>query len=105
MNTKGRLPTYVSPHYRDDRSMSKGVSQSRNQADASLLKSSKLAQSCVNETATTQDYTKRKVRRGHFQSDDEDEFDMVLTSQRNRTTNAANRLNISEAASFEVGYW
>jgi hypothetical protein len=70
-----------------------------------MLKSNKLAQSYVNETATTEDYTKRKVRRGHFQSDDEEEFDVVQTSQRNRVTNTVNRLNISEAASFEVGYW
>lgn len=72
MNVKVRLQTYVAPEYRDDRKTIRS-SRSENKSDLHFQREGRSRERNATASVNSQsDLTKRKIRRGHFQTDDVD---------------------------------
>jgi hypothetical protein len=104
MNTKIRLPTYVTPQYRDDRKTVRS-SRSNDRIDLQFQRDGKSRDTNVAPMNSQGELTKRKLRRGHFQTDDADSWEVTLDTIKHRFNNPAKTISSINANVKEIGAW
>lgn len=102
-----RLKTYISPEYTDTRNQSsKRILKQRGDKNITKIKSARGYSSYINETTSTDDYTKRKVRKGHFQNEDVEDFEANIQEIHNSMPiHGSSKHGESSRIHKEIGYW
>mmetsp|Transcript_29065 Transcript_29065/g.25705 ORF Transcript_29065/g.25705 Transcript_29065/m.25705 type:complete len:187 (+) Transcript_29065:643-1203(+) len=106
-NSKGRMPTYVTHKYRDDRAQPRRSSHYyKNSTGKATIKSARNYVNQMNTSHSTEDYTKRKVRRGHFKADEiEVEVYEVDLFDEDEEGNRSSKHIRSKTFQDDLGYW
>ena len=103
------MPTYIAPQYKDDRNKVPRInSYYQKGSKPPKIHSARGQSTGMNDTYSTEDYTKRKVRRGHFKIDDLEitvqEVDMDSDDYDLKNKGSC-KPNISESLQKDLGYW
>ncbi|CAI2383035.1 unnamed protein product [Moneuplotes crassus] len=102
--TEKRLPTYVAPQYKDNRPVNRKRPQLV-RPSFNNIKGDRVSSYC-GEAESTEDYTKRTVRRGHFQDEDVEYIEIELNEPQEITPNTGNSTTPEvKILQKSIGYW
>jgi len=106
VRTRGRHTTYVAPEYKDTRDHSRKLTlRLRGGKINQKFKKARCTNNYNNETFSTADYTKRKVRKEHFPNEDIEDLDTNIQQTQNCWINPGSSKHRFCGIQKEIGYW